>query len=290
MKIHYPFVILASAIALGSAFAAEPSVIARIGGEEVKSTEVASYFENLTPAEKAQLSEDPAALNQVVRTLIVEQLLLKQALAKRWDKKAEVEAQIERLRQSTIAESYLKSVSEPPANFPTAEDVATAYENVKAQLRVPKQFQLAQIFIAKGDDGPSRLEAVQKALKGPGVDFSAVARRESQDVQSAEKGGEIGWLAAEQLQPAIREQIVPLGKGSMAGPIEQPDGWHIVKVLDVKEERTPALDEVKEALAARLREEQTRANRTAYLNRLLQENSVAINEIALSQLVEPAKK
>lgn len=290
MKIRYVFTLIAATVATGNVLAADEAVIARIGDEDVKSTEIASYFDALTPREKQQLAGDPGALNQVVRSLIVEQLLLRQALAKNWDKQPNVEAQLERLRQSVIAESYLRSVSEPPAEFPSAEEVASAYESVKSQLRVPKQFRLAQIYIEKGDDAKSRLEAVQKALKEPGGDFAAVARRESQEPQSAANGGEIGWLAAEQLQPAIREKVSGLGRDAVTAPIELADGWHIVKVLDVREERTPALDEVKDALAARLREEQTRANRTAYLERLLQENAVAINEIALSQLVEPSKK
>lgn len=290
MKIRHTFTLLAATVAVGSAFAADPAVIARIGSEDVKSTEVASYFETLTPQQKEQLASDPGALNQVVRSLIVEQLLLKQALADKWDKQPDVQTQLERLRQSALAESYLKSVSEPPADFPSADEVAAAYESVKSQLLVPKQFRLAQIYIAKGGDAKSQLETVQKALKDPGVDFAAVARRESQEPQSAANGGEIGWLAAGQLQPAIREKVAGLGKDAVTAPIELADGWHIIKVLDIKEERTPALDEVRDALSARLREEQSRANRTAYLERLLQENSVAINEIALPQLVEPSKK
>lgn len=288
MKIPHAFIVLA-ATAAGTVLAVDSAVIARIGGEDIKSTEVAPYFEALTQQEKEQLAGDPAALNQVVRSLIVEQLVLKQALANKWDKQPDVEAQLERLRQSALAESYLRSVSEPPTDFPGADDVAAAYEAVKSQLRVPKQFRLAQIYIAKGDDAKNRLEAVQKALKEPGVDFAAVARRESQESQSAANGGEIGWLAAAQLQPAIREKIVELGKDAVTAPIELADGWHIVKVLDIRDERTPALDEVRDAIAARLRQEQASANRSAYLERLLQENSVAINEIALGQLVETSK-
>ena len=67
------------------------------------------------------------------------------------------------------------------------------------------------------------------------------------------------------------------------------DGWYLVKVLDIKESRPATFDEVKPQLVQLLRTERTRMNREAYLAKLQQQNPIALNELALSKLLQPAK-
>jgi parvulin-like peptidyl-prolyl isomerase len=47
--------------------------------------------------------------------------------------------------------------------------------------------------------------------------------------------GEIGWVAAGRAQPALNEVIFELGPGELGGPVESTEGWHLVKVLDVRD-------------------------------------------------------
>ena len=50
---------------------------------------------------------------------------------------------------------------------------------------------------------------------------------------------------------------------------------------------TPTLDQLRAQLVQQLRTEKTKANSQAYLARLLQQNPVAINELALSKALGP---
>jgi parvulin-like peptidyl-prolyl isomerase len=65
---------------------------------------------------------------------------------------------------------------------------------------------------------------------------------------------------------------------------------HILKVIDIKEAYTPALDEIRTALARQLRNEKTQANSQAYLAKLLQQTPVTINELALSKILGKNEK
>ncbi len=284
---------LGLALSLNAAVAAESDPIARIGETDVKIEDVRPYLESLDAREQSALVRDPALLNQFVRAIVVQQLLLKEAQAAGWDRQPASEAQLERARKRAIAEGFLQSLTKAPEGFPSDVEVKAAYEANKASFVVPRQFQLAQVFIAvpkdadKGasDKAQAKVEAVKGNLKQPGADFAAQARVNSEEPQSAARNGEIGWLAESQVQPEIRAQIGSLGKEGISEPIRLADGWHIVKVLDVKEAYTPSLDEVKGPLAEQLRAARAKANGEAYVARLLQQNPVAINEITLSKLV-----
>ncbi|MES2705648.1 MAG: peptidylprolyl isomerase [Verrucomicrobiota bacterium] len=281
-----------------AAVPAADSVIGRIGPIQVNAADVRASISALTSQEGAAIKNDPALLNQVVRSLLVQKVLLSEAESKGHDKKPEVAAQLARAREVALTESYLQTVSTPPDSYPGEADLKAAYEIAKPAIGVPKSWRLAQIFISVGKDADkaaadkaqSKLDTVQKALKGAGADFSKLAASHSEEQNSAGRGGEIGWLAESQIQPGIREKLGVLKVNAVSEPVRLEDGWHIVKVLDAREPYTPTLDQIRSQLVAQLRAEKTRANSQAYLAKLLQENPLAVNELALSQLVGEAKK
>lgn len=276
------------------AVAAVKGVVARVGDLDVNLEEIKEALANLDVRELAAVSRDPALLNQVVRSLLVQRLLYREAVAKKWDQGAEAKVRLERLRQSAITESYLQSVSQPPEGWPGDADVQAAYDANKPSFLIPRQHRLAQVFIAlpPGADAAAtakaqaRLEAVKKKLDEKQADFAAIAKAESDEKTSAANGGEIGWLTEAQIQPDIREAALKLVAGQVSGPVRRDDGWHIIKCLEIKESFTPTLTQLKPQLVQQLRAEKAKANSQAYLAQLLQENPVAINELALGQVLE----
>lgn len=266
-------------------------VVARVGDLDVNLEEIKGALASLDVRELAAVSRDPALLNQVVRSLLVQRLLYREAVAKKWDQSAEAKAQLERLRQSAVTESYLQSVSQPPAGWPGDTEVEAAYEANKASFLVPRQHRLAQVFIALPKDAGAeatakaqvRLDIVKKKLDDKSSDFSAVAKTESDEKTSAANGGEIGWLTEAQIQPDIREAAIKLAAGQLSSPVRRDDGWHIIKCIEIKEPFTPTLAQLKPQLVQQMRTDKAKANSQAYLAQLLQENPVAINELALSQ-------
>lgn len=277
--------------AAGSIAAADSNVIARVGDLDVKLDEVKSALAKLDPREQEAIARDPALLNQVVRLLLVQRLMLNEAVSKKWDQQPQVKTAIERARESAITESYLQSISEPPAGYPSGTELQTAYDLAKPSLAVGRQWKLAQIFVAapegtaKADleKAETKLAEVKKALAEKGSDFAALAIKHSDEANSAAQGGEIGWMTEAQLQPEIREPATRLILGALSEPVRMKDGWHVLKCLDLKEPSTPPLEQVRTVLKERMRQEKAKANSQAYLASLLQQNPVAINEIGLAK-------
>jgi parvulin-like peptidyl-prolyl isomerase len=68
------------------------------------------------------------------------------------------------------------------------------------------------------------------------------------------------------------------------------DGWHIIRVLEVKDPYTATLDEVKVSLTNELRKEKAQVLAKAYLAKLLQQNPVTLNEIEVTKLIDTKGK
>ena len=277
--------------AAGSIAAPASDVIARVGALDVKLDEVKTALAKLDPREQDAIAKDPALLNQVVRLLLVQRLMLNEATSKKWDEKPQVKAAIERARESAITESYLQSISQPAAGYPSETELEVAYDLAKPSLAVGRQWKLAQIYIAAPEStakaelekAETKLAEIKKTLADKGADFAALAKKHSDESASAAQGGEIGWMVEAQIQPEIREAATKLTVGAQSEAIKMKDGWHILKCLEMKEPSTAPLEQVRTVLIERMRQERAKANSQAYMAALLEKNPVSINEITLSK-------
>ncbi|MDD5350630.1 MAG: peptidylprolyl isomerase, partial [Chthoniobacteraceae bacterium] len=180
------------------AFAAN-DILARVNGTDVKVDEVRPYLENLSSRDQATLENNPAELTQAVRTILTSRVVATEAAAHNWDKDPAFVTQLDKVRQQLLVESYLKSVSEPPADFPSEAELKTAYEANKSALVAPRQVHLAQIIVAiptGADDAAikkaqAKLDTITKQLGKAGADFATIARAESDQKQSSAEGGEL---------------------------------------------------------------------------------------------------
>ena len=142
----------------------------------------------------------------------------------------------------------------------TDKEVEDYYNaNRATKFTTPKQAKVRYVMVRldAGADAKQKEAAQVRANRivaeaRGGKNFAELAKKESQD-PSAEKGGEIGWLNQGQLPEALDKQIFALAKGEISEPIETPVGFHIVKVEDIKEEKTLSLAEAKPVITRELK-------------------------------------
>lgn len=281
----------------GAVMAQNDAVLGRAGEKEVLVEEIRPALNGLSEIEIESLSRDPAALNKLVRSLVVQRLVLQQALAKKWDEQPEVAERIRHAREVAITDSFLKSVSQPPDSYPNEAELRAAYEARRATLVMPRSFRIAQIYISdpRGQDKETakkareRVDTVRERVRAPKSDFAAIAREFSEERESAARGGEIGWLTEQQIQPEILAKLPELSFNVVSEALRLEDGWHFIKVMDARQPFTPPLEQIRGELTRQLRAERTRAATQEYLSKLLQEAPLVINEFALSKLLPPAK-
>ncbi len=276
----------------------DSEIVAQAGNAKLTLADVRAFVGQLNPRDQAAFERDPRLLSQAIRSLLANQLALADALARKWDQQPAVIAQLERVRQDALVESYLRAMSQPPEGFPGEAEIEGAYEANKTSFLVPRQFQLAQIVVALGPDADKaaedkarkKLDEVRRSLKEPNANFAAIAARESDDPEGAARGGDLGWLREDQIRPEIRAQIFGLSTNAVSEPVKLEDGWHILRLSETKPAYTRPLAEVRDVLVQRLREERQAANRRKLLSKLAEDTPVTINEIAIAKLAETRQK
>ena len=286
---HVALCLLAATAVAGAALAAEPvaDIVARLGTTDFGAADLRDFVRSLDANARKQALADPQAMDRLVRLELARIATLREAKAKKWEQRPEIAAQIERAREATIVNTYLASVATPPGEFPSEAEIQSAYDLNRDKFMLPRQYRLGQIFIAvpagadkKADDAAQKkAENLSRQAKAKAANFEEIARANSEDKDSAGRGGDMGWIPESQIVPDVRSQIVGMSGGEVSGPIRVATGWLVIRMIDTKPAAARPLAEVREALIGLLRQRRTQENEQTYLNGLLAKSPVAVNEI-----------
>ncbi len=69
-----------------------------------------------------------------------------------------------------------------------------------------------------------------------GEDFGELAQEYSEDIGSAQEGGELGWTTPGQMVPEFEATVQKTPVGEIAEPVRTQFGWHIIKVEGRRDE------------------------------------------------------
>ena len=156
----------------------------------------------------------------------------------------------------TVRIEYVKFVPEDYMDKVQADEdeIRARYEGDLNRWKVDKQVKARHILIrtTEKEDPNVRMKALQKAEEilnriREGEDFAALANEFSQDPLTASMGGDLGWKKPgelpEDLDKALFEEMV---EGQLSEkPVKSLEGFHILKVDEVRSESSRPLEEVK---------------------------------------------
>jgi peptidyl-prolyl cis-trans isomerase SurA len=80
------------------------------------------------------------------------------------------------------------------------------------------------------DDQARELVVALKARAEAGEDFGELAREYSEDIGSAQEGGELGWTSPGQMVPEFETAMQATAVGQISAPVRTQFGWHILLV------------------------------------------------------------
>lgn len=91
-------------------------------------------------------------------------------------------------------------------------------------------------------------EAVKKRLDA-GDDFALVAKEDSEDPESAARGGDLGYVLRGVAPPELEKAAFALGVGDTSGPIYTESGYNIIRVTEKRAAEKPEYEKFKDELA-----------------------------------------
>jgi parvulin-like peptidyl-prolyl isomerase len=232
----------------------------RVNGQPVTEGEFLAIYRQLPEEVQRQFASDSgkmALAEQTVRLKILEQEGRRLGL----ERDPAVAAQLEADQANVIANAAAEKLV-PAPNDQAVQDFYAKNKNRFDSADV------GHILIAyAGGSIPPRSgqplplpEAKKKAaalymqLKAGG-DFAATARRVSDDPQSAKTGGQMGTVSHGMLPPEMDAQIFAAKVGEVTAPVVSQYGVHIFKVNG---RGTQSLEQVRAAIAQRVRQENLR--------------------------------
>ena len=146
----------------------------------------------------------------------------------------------------------------------SAEDIEKAYQTLVDNFNGQEERHVAHIMVEISDeqsdsDAKTKIEAIAQRLSA-GEDFAALAQAESDDLASAEQGGDLGVNGRGVFEAEFEDAMFALAKDTVSAPVRTEFGYHLIKLLDIVESTAPsfaqAQAELKEDLLAQKAEEE----------------------------------
>lgn len=133
----------------------------------------------------------------------------------------------------------------------TEQQVRDAYQERREELTTPETRTLRNIVVSSQQQADRLLRELEA-----GASFTSLARRSSLDGSTRTKGGVLGRLTQDALEPSYGKAAYAAGEGELYGPVRNRFGWNIGRVDQVFPARTASFAEVKDELESQLQREQ----------------------------------
>jgi peptidyl-prolyl cis-trans isomerase SurA len=86
------------------------------------------------------------------------------------------------------------------------------------------------------DEQAQSLVAELKGRIEGGEEFAEMAKQYSEDIGSAQEGGELGWTTPGQMVPEFEKAMAITDIGEISKPVKSQFGWHIIEVTGRREQ------------------------------------------------------
>ncbi len=213
----------------------------------------------------------------------------------------------EDLRRNLLAQKVVDKAVADQVAITDADITAFFDANKPAFNRNEDAVHIAQIVVTPareqqrtnrtGDDASTTQEATAKAqmlmakLKG-GATFSDLAADYSEDPESAQRGGDLGFVpvsALQQAPPALREAVFKSAPGTVQ--LVSQGGAHTIVLTvarDTKGQKDLSMPSVKDAITTTLKGRKEQLIRAAYLTNL--RNDATVENVLAKKVIETKGK
>jgi peptidyl-prolyl cis-trans isomerase D len=135
----------------------------------------------------------------------------------------------------------------------TEDQIKKFYEANQARYKTEEQRRASHILVKAGKDAPAaekgaakaKAEKLLAALKKTPADFAKLAKENSDDPGSAERGGDLDFFGKGMMVKPFEDAAYQLKEGEISAIVESDFGFHIIKLTAIKAAATRSLADVK---------------------------------------------
>lgn len=223
-------------------------IVAVVNGERITRAKLDALYERLGAQMRSQY-ESTGGKMAFLQNYIGKRLMLQEAVKSGFDKRSDVQLDVEAAKESALFDRYVRDVV--AAQYVTDAAIRKFYDENGDQFMRPERMRVRHIVMRipapdrKGET-LSRMTSVFGELRPhtvkPGATqneiqlfanrFSEAARKYSEDA-AAPDGGDLGWVTEETgLDAKFFEAMKNISRGMMSGVVETQFGYHLIFVED----------------------------------------------------------
>ncbi|MEH6582592.1 MAG: peptidylprolyl isomerase [Halioglobus sp.] len=108
-------------------------------------------------------------------------------------------------------------------------------EDMRGAEKIVEQTHVRHILVKPSEIlNDTEAEQLIISLKGrveAGEDFAELAKEYSEDIGSAQEGGDLGWASPGQMVPEFEKVMATTDIGTLSEPVRSQFGWHLLEVM-----------------------------------------------------------
>jgi parvulin-like peptidyl-prolyl isomerase len=209
--------------------------------------------------------------NRLLDKLIDEILTAREAKKLKIDETEEYNYRLEAVKTELLVNIYLKKLYKEKN---TEANQREYYQANASKYSSPEQVKVAVISVASEEEA----EDVLEKAKG-GEDFAELAKKYSTDPR-AQGGGDLGFRSKDRLDKPFSDVAFAMNKGEIRGPIGHRGAYHIIKLIDRKDEEPIPFENIRN----RVSNDYGRKLRSDDFTRLRNAAEIHIDEKALKNV------
>jgi peptidyl-prolyl cis-trans isomerase C len=223
--------------------------VAVVNGKAIPTSRVEAVVKQVVA--QGQQPDSPQLRELIKKDLIGREVMMQEAEKQGFAKDAAVKTQIENARQAIIINALVGDfVKKNPVSD---ADIKAEYDRFTKQAG-DKEYHVRHILVGT----EAEANDVIAKLKG-GAKFEELAKA-SKDTGSAANGGDLDWATPSSFPPEFSAAFVALQKGEVTQkPVQTQNGFHVIKVDDIRAAKLPTLEEVKPQIAEALTQKKLQA-------------------------------
>lgn len=232
-------------------------VVAKINNQKIYKSEIEkklrSVFEgqNLgAQDQEMKIPEIESLPNEVLEILVkeiyLEKELTKEAAKSKISSEKEVKDRILEAKNRILRQAYVDSLLKEEISD---QRISDKYSELSNELSGKKEYLISHIVTKTKEEA----EKISQDLKNrKSAKFADEAKKYSIDHESAEKGGDLGYILENNMIKEIADVVVNLKAEDISDPIQTKFGWHVIKITDVREAKALDFEAVKENIRDQL--------------------------------------
>jgi len=182
--------------------------------------------------------------------------------------------------EQLMMEALYREVTSDAADV-TEEEIGSYYDDHLDEFLVPETVRMRQMIVK---DRARAMDLLQRLRKGQ--DFSTLAAEHAR-VPGGEEPGRLETYRRGELPEVLEVLAFSAETGRVTGPVETPYGFHLVRVEETVPAQLSSLDDVREEIRTRLRQERQEREYARWVLGKVRESDIRVHESLEEAILTP---